>query len=140
MNPTIRNILAVIIGCLAGGCLNLEIVMNSSFFVPPSAGTDLTTAEGLKAAIHLMRPIHFLMPFLAHALGTLAGAYVAAIIAASHKMKIALVIGVVSMAGGIAGVLMYPSPMWFNVLDLVGAYIPMAYLGAKLAGEKKAAA
>jgi hypothetical protein len=32
---------------------------------------------------------------------------------------------------------MMPAPMWFNVMDLVGAYLPMAYLGGKLAIRKK---
>jgi hypothetical protein len=132
MNPTIRNILAVIAGLIAGGVVNMAIVMNSGYLVPPPPGADLTTAEGAKAAMHLMRPIHFLMPFLAHALGTMAGAYLAAILAVSHKMKIALGIGVFFLAGGIADVLMYPSPMWFNVLDLVAAYIPVAYLAGRL--------
>jgi len=29
-------------------------------------------------------------------------------------------------------VLSLPSPIWFNALDLIGAYLPMAYLGYKL--------
>lgn len=31
---------------------------------------------------------------------------------------------------------MLPSPTWFTILDLAGAYIPMAYLGGKLAINK----
>ncbi len=34
-------------------------------------------------------------------------------------------------------VLQLPSPMWFNALDLIVAYIPMAYLGGKLVNRKK---
>jgi hypothetical protein len=30
-------------------------------------------------------------------------------------------------------VLSLPSPIWFNALDLIGAYLPMAYLDRKLA-------
>ena len=138
MNAIIRNTIAVVVGCIVGGCLNLEIVMNSSFFVPPPPGADLTTSQGLKAAMHLMHPIHFLMPFLAHALGTLAGAYTGALIAASHKMKIALGIGAITLAGGIASVFMLPSPLWFTVLDLGLAYIPFAYMGGKIALKGKA--
>jgi hypothetical protein len=32
-------------------------------------------------------------------------------------------------------VFMLPSPMWFNTVDLVVAYIPMAYLGGMIAGR-----
>jgi len=73
------------------------------------------------------------MPFLAHALGALAGAFVAALIATNHKMKFALVIGAFFLIGGIANVFMLPSPIWFAVLDIGVAYLPMGWLGWKLA-------
>ena len=76
------------------------------------------------------------MPFLAHALGTLAGAWLAALLAASHKMGLALGIGVLFLAGGISAVVMLPAPLWFEVLDLLLAYIPMAWLGGRLAIRK----
>ena len=76
------------------------------------------------------------MPFLAHALGTLVGAFIAAKIAVSHKMRFALGLGVFFLLGGIAAVFMLPAPMWYNVTDLVLAYIPMAYLGGKMAVKK----
>jgi hypothetical protein len=60
----------------------------------------------------------------------------ATIIATNHKMKFALGIGVFFLAGGIGSVFMLPSPTWFTVLDLAGAYIPMAYLAGKLALKK----
>ncbi|WP_317129919.1 hypothetical protein [Psychroflexus aestuariivivens] len=76
---------------------------------------------------------HFLFPFLAHALGTFVGAFIAALVAGSRKKLIAMIIGVFFMVGGIANIYMLPSPMWFSVIDLVLAYLPMAYFGAKLA-------
>ena len=115
----------------------MGIITISGSIIPPPNGVDVTTQEGLKAAMHLFEPKHFVLPFLAHALGTFAGAFVAAIIAASNKMKLAMVVGVFFLAGGIASVFMLPSPTWFTVLDLVGAYIPMAYFAGKLVINKK---
>lgn len=132
----IRNILAVLAGAILGSMVNMGIIMLSSTIIPPPEGADLTTEAGLKASMHLMQPKHFIMPFLAHALGTLAGAFVTAIIALSHKMNLALAIGVLFLAGGISMVFMLPSPIWFTLLDLIGAYLPMAYLGGKLAIKK----
>ena len=137
MNPTLKNILAVIIGSVAGSFVNGGIIMISGSVIPPPEGTDITTLEGLKASMHLMEPKHFLMPFLAHALGTLVGAAIAVLIAANNKMIIALIVGLMFMAGGIANVLMLPSPVWFTIVDLAGAYIPMAYIGGWLAMRKK---
>ena len=38
---------------------------------------------------------------------------------------------------GIVMVSMFGGPIWFTVLDLLGAYLPMGYLGGMLAGAKK---
>jgi len=137
MNPIIRNILAVVAGIIIGGAVNMGIILISSSIIPPPEGADITTMEGLKASMHLMQPKHFIMPFLAHALGTLVGAYIAATISVNHKLKFALAIGGWFLLGGIVNIFMLPSPIWFTVVDLAGAYVPMAYLGGKLATKKK---
>jgi len=133
MNPIIKNVLAVIVGLIIGSAVNMGIIMISSSIISPPEGADVTTMEGLKESIHLFQPKHFVLPFLAHALGTLAGAFFAALIAANHKMKFALAIGAFFLIGGIVNAFMLPSPTWFIALDLIGAYIPMAWLGGKLA-------
>lgn len=130
MNPIVKNIIAVVTGIVVGGAVNMGIVMISGSIVPPPQGADVTTMEGLKASMHLFHPINFLMPFLAHAIGTFAGAFLAALIAANHKITFALVIGALNLVGGISNVLMLPSPIWFTIVDLVVAYIPMAYLAS----------
>ena len=136
MNPILKNILAVIAGLLIGSVVNMGIIMMSGSIIPPPEGADLTTVEGLKASMHLMEPKHFLFPFLAHALGTLAGAALTIVLAATHKRRLGMVIAIAFLVGGITNVIMLPSPMWFNILDLAGAYIPMAWLAYKLVGEK----
>jgi hypothetical protein len=136
MKLILRNILAVLVGCISGGALNMLIIMLSEYIIPPPQGADITTMEGLKASMHLFTPINFLMPFLAHALGTLLGAYLASLIAASHKIILGIVIGVCFLIGGVMDIMMLPSPIWFSIVDIAGAYIPMGYLGAKLAIKK----
>ena len=132
MNPILRNILAIIAGVIIGSMVNMGLIMISSSIIPPPSGVDVTDMESLKSSMHLFEAKHFIFPFLAHALGTIAGAYVASLIAVSHKMKFALGVGVFFLLGGITNVFMLPSPLWFIVLDLVGAYIPMGWLGGKL--------
>lgn len=132
MNPVLKNILAVIAGAIIGSAVNMAIIMLSGSIIPPPEGADVTTMEGLKASMHLFEAKHFIMPFLAHAVGTFAGAMIAAFIAASHKMKFAIAVGVFFLVGGTMNIFMLPSPMWFNILDLVVAYIPMAFLGGRM--------
>lgn len=86
--------------------------------------------------MHLFGPKNFVFPFMAHALGVLAGAFLAGIIAVNHKMKFALSIGIFFLMGGIANAFLLPAPNWFIVLDLTVAYIPLGYLGGKLAIRK----
>lgn len=136
MNPIVKNILAIVAGALIGSVVNMGIIMMSGTIIPPPEGADVTTMEGLKASMHLMAPKHFLFPFVAHALGTFAGAALTSVLAATNKMRLAMAIGILFLIGGIANVFMLPSPMWFNIVDLVGAYIPMALIAWKLVGEK----
>ena len=133
MHPVLRNILAIVLGLVAGSLVNGGIIQISSSVIAPPEGVDVMTAEGLKAGLHLFEPKHFLMPFLAHALGTLFGAFVAAKICAGPKMLYAMIIGFFFLLGGISMIFMVPSPLWFSIVDLTIAYLPMAFLGARLA-------
>ena len=136
MNPLLKNILAIIAGAFVGSVVNMGIIMMSSSIIPPPQGVDATTMEGLKSAMHLFEPKHFILPFLAHALGTFTGAFVAAKIATNHKMRFAMAIGLLFLAGGITNIVMLPSPIWFTILDIGVAYIPMAYFAGKLVVNK----
>ena len=128
-----RNIIAVIVGLVVGSIVNMALIMLSGQVVPAPAGADVTTMEGLQASMHLFEPKHFVFPFLAHALGTLVGAFVASMLAATQRMKLALLVAVLFLVGGIVNVVLLPSPLWFTALDLIVAYIPMGWLGHKLA-------
>ena len=132
MPNLLRNVLAVIAGIVIGGGVNMAIITLGPSLIPPPAGVDTSSAEGLSKAMHLFEPRHFLMPFLAHALGTLAGSLVAYLIAASYKAQIGYAIGAVFLCGGVAASFMIPAPTWYIALDLLAAYIPMAWLGVQI--------
>lgn len=132
MNVIVRNVLAVIVGCVIGMIVNMAIIVVSAQIIPPPAGVDSTTTEGLAAAMHLFEAKHFIFPFLAHAIGTFAGAFIAARIAATHKMAFAISIGVFFLIGGVTMAYQLPAPMWFEILDLTCAYILMGWLAGKL--------
>ncbi|MBL4707281.1 MAG: hypothetical protein JKY48_02420 [Flavobacteriales bacterium] len=132
MKNVFRNIAAVLIGLVIGSIVNSGIIDLSGNLVALPEDVDPNDIESIKANIHLYDPIHFLFPFLAHTLGTLAGAIVATLIAVSHKLKLAMSIGFVFLLGGIAINVMLAGPIWFTILDLVLAYLPMAWLGRSL--------
>lgn len=133
MRRVLRLVLAVVAGLLVGSLVNMGLLMLSGHVIPPPGGADVTTAEGLEASLHLFEPKHFVFPFLAHALGTLVGAIVATVLTPGRTPGPAWVIGAAFLLGGIISVAMLPAPLWFSVLDLVLAYLPMAWLGHRVA-------
>jgi hypothetical protein len=132
MNSKIKNILAVIIGWIAGSIVNMSLITAGSK-VFPIKGIDPDDMEAYAEIMPSLGSKHFIFPFLAHALGTLVGAAIAYLIATNHKMKFAFAIGVLFLLGGIAINYMLPGPIWFKATDILLAYIPMAWLGGKIA-------
>ena len=132
MKTLIKNTLVVILGLAFGASVNMSLIILGPYLIPPPAGVDVTDAQSIDASIHLFAPKHFVMPFLAHALGTLAGAVTAFLIAASFRSIFAYAIGAVFLVGGISVTFMIPAPAWFTILDLVVAYVPMAWIGIRL--------
>lgn len=127
-----RNSLAIIIGFITGSIVNMALVTIGPQIIPLPPEVDMTDPSKLAATIHLLEPRHFLFPFLAHALGTLVGALLAYLLAASHQALFARIVGALFLAGGIVASRMIPAPMWFIVLDLAVAYLPMAWAGVWL--------
>jgi hypothetical protein len=137
MPNLLRNVLALLAGIAVGGGVNMGLITLSPRLIPPPAGVDVSSAEGLGKSMHLFQPRHFIMPFLAHAVGTLAGALAAYLVAASYKAQIAYVMGAVFLCRGVAASFLIPAPTWFIALDLLAAYLPMAWLGIQLGTRMK---
>ena len=132
MKTTVRNILAIIIGWFIGSAINMGLIEAGHVLIPIE-GLDPNDMKALAKVMPTLSAKYFIFPFLAHALGTLIGAIVAGWIAASHKMKFSLAIGVLFLLGGIAVSFMLPAPIWFIACDIIIAYIPMAFIGGKIA-------
>ena len=136
MNPTLKNVIAVVVGLIVGMVCNMLILMLGFKFGGFPEGLDFADPDSLKNMLPNFELKHFITPFLAHASQALVGGFVAAKIAANNKMKMALIVGGLSLLGGIMNILNIGGPMWYNALDVILAYIPMSWLGARLAGVK----
>lgn len=133
INPLIRNMLAVLAGMVVFTLVNTGLVYLGPYVFPLPAGADLSSPEAFASSVPLFKIQHFVFPFLGHALGTLSGAYTGARIATRPQMTVVGVIGGVALFGGIMNAYHMPAPIWFEVFDLFLAYLPMAWLGGKLA-------
>jgi len=132
MPVILRNILAVVVGFILGSVVNMALVTVGPSLIPLPPGVDMRDAQSLAKGMALFEPRHFVMPFLAHALGAFTGALIAYLIAASRKQTFAWVIGALFLCGGIAASYMIPAPAWFIALDLLAAYLPMAWLAIRV--------
>ncbi len=132
MAEIFRNIIAVVVGLFLGSVVNMAIIMTGLLVFPLPAGVDMSNMENFAENLKQFQTVNFVAPWLAHALGTFVGAFLTALIAGSHKMKLAMVIAFFFLLGGISMVTMYGGPMWFILADLIGAYLPMGFFGGKL--------
>lgn len=135
-NPLINNTLIILASIFIGSIINMSIVLLGPNIIPPPDGADVTTIKGLKESMHLFQLKHFLFPFLAHALGTFNGALIAAKFSKFNNTRNALIVGAIFLFGGVTDVFSLPTPIWFALIDLIIAYIPMAYLATKLVMKK----
>jgi hypothetical protein len=137
MNPVLKNALAVLGGIIIGIFINASILSLGEFIVGAPDGVDLSDPNNVANNIHLFKFKHFAMPWLAHAMGTLVGAFTAVKLAANYHFNYAMVVGAFFFTGGsIMAYMIQGAPLWVNITDLVFAYFPMAWIGAKLANKK----
>ena len=133
----IKNILAVTIGIILGAIVNMYIIEYLQKVIKLPQGVNPKDIKSLKEGIYLFEPKHFVGPFLAHSIGVLVGAYLAAKIGASKNLILAIIVGSFFFIGGVYMVYILDAPIWFSVLDIIVAYIPMAFLGWKLSRKSK---
>ena len=128
-----HGVVATLCGFVAGSVVNMGLIQLGSYMMPPPPEMDMSTMEGIRLALPMLSPAHFVFPLLAHSFGTLVGAFVTArLVAAASKWS--LVVGGLFFLGGVSMVKMVGGPLWFIALDLLLAYFPMAPLGSTLAG------
>lgn len=132
MKNKIQNIIGLILGLIIGSMVNMSIISVSDNLIPLPAGIDPEDVNSLRNNIHLFQPKNYVMPFLAHALGTLSGAYIAAKIATVKKNLFAYTVGVFFLIGGIFAANMIGTPLIPSAVDIIFAYIPMAWIALKL--------
>ncbi|MCX6140605.1 MAG: hypothetical protein NTX15_07245 [Candidatus Kapabacteria bacterium] len=138
MPPLVRQILFAVIGIVIGAVANMIVLKAGMSVVPFPAGFDPNTPEGIEGAMQHFTFANFLVPFLAHALGTLAGAFIASIWSGTTTRLPALIVAGMFFVGGVVMILQIPStPVWFMFLDLGLGYFPMGYLAHAITSKKQ---
>ena len=121
----IKNIGIFIVGITLGGIINMSLIITGGLVFPFYENFNPMNAINWDFK-------YFIFPFLAHALGTLSGSFIASKLSNNKSNIIPLIIGIYFLAGGIYMMTILPAPTWFIILDLSLCYIPMAFLGWKI--------
>ncbi len=138
MPATIRNILAVMGGLAVGMAINMAIIkINSSVLFPAPPGADLSDTTQLKAYVATLPASAFLVVMLAHLGQSFVGGWIAARAGASRPMLLAMIVGAVSLYGGLMMMMEIRGPTWFAVeLPL---YLVVAWLAGGIERRRRAA-
>ena len=134
-----RNIAAVLAGLVVGMIVNMAFVMlNSYVLFPMPEGTTFEDPALFGAYIETLPTAAFLVVLVAHLGQSFVGGWVAARLSSSHAMALAMIIGVLSLAGGIANMVQIPGPTWLMIeLPL---YLVVAWLAGRIELKRRAAA
>ena len=132
-----NRILSVIMGVITGWVLvSIGDMINYKLFPAPK-NFDYTNKESLKSFIDDLPVKAFLIMLLFWAISVFVGGFVTGKIAKLNWRKASLITGGILLLSSIGNMLMIPQPIWMNIIVII-MYIPLAYLGGKIAANTSA--
>lgn len=108
----VRNVGAVILGMLIGSVVNMAVVVGMTVIWPLPEGVDIANTEQMAAYVATLPAAAWLCAMLAHLLQALVGGGVAARVGRSHPVRLALVVGGLSLIGGVMNAINLSAPLW----------------------------
>ncbi len=133
-----RNIGAVILGLIVGMIVNMLILQINSMFFPLPEGLDPTDYDALKSAMQSQPAAAWIGVIAAHLGQAFVGGWVAARLGVSRPLLLALIVGGLSLAGGIANAVMLSTPAWTWIE--MPLYLVVAWLAGKQVERSRASA
>jgi len=133
----IRNIIALVVGLALGMVVNLALVsLNMSLLHPMPAGSSMSDPVQFQAYLDTLPATAFLVAVLAHLGQAFVGGWVAARLCTTRPVVFAMIIGAISLAGGISMMATYKGPDWmFIELPL---YLVVAWLAGRCEQNRRA--
>lgn len=127
----LRNLIAVVVGMLAGMAVNMSLVLLAMFLYPMPEGVDFSDSEAMPAYFATIPATGFLIVLAAHLGQSFFGGLVAALLSSDRPRVMALIIGGLTLIGGVANLIKLPHPLWMW-LEVPG-YLLTAWFAASLA-------
>ena len=126
MKGLVRNIFAVIIGLLFGSAVNMAIIQLNTVLHPMPEGLDPNDSVKFGEYVATLPVSALLTVILAHLSQALVGGWVAARLAGTVPMVLAMIVGGLTLLGGVVMMMMVPHPAWMWIeapLYLVVAWL-----------------
>jgi len=126
----LRNIGAAVVGLAAGMAVNMLFVMLTGSLYSMPEGLDFTDQTGMAKFMATLLVTAFLIIFLAHLGQPFVGAWVGLRISENKIFLVTMIVGILSLTGGIINMMSMPLPSWMMIeLPL---YLVVAWGAAQL--------
>lgn len=133
----LRNVLGVIVGLSAGVVVNWLLIKVNTGIYPPPEGTDMMDPEQANAYIATLPATAFILVILAHLGQAFVGGWVAAKVGKSRPVLLAMIIGVLTLIGGIMNAIMLTeAPKWMMIE--LPFYLIVAWYAGKMVEKSRA--
>ena len=132
----LKNFGAVVVGLIAGMIFNMAVIqLNMAVLHPAPADLDPNDMEQFQAYMDGLPTLAFLVVMVAHLGQAFFGGWVAARLSASHAVAMSMIIGLLSLAGGILMMTMVSGPTWMYIeLPL---YLVLAYVAGRMVEKSR---
>jgi hypothetical protein len=112
----IRNTLATVAGLAVGSTINMALILlNAYVLFPMPEGMDMHDPEQMNAYVAGLPLPAFLVVLAAHLGQSFVGGWTAARLAGNRPLLLAMIVGVVSLAGGILNMMTIHGPTWMYI-------------------------
>ena len=133
----LRNVGAVFAGLIVGMALNMAIIMVNLIPFPMPEGLSMQDQEGFSAWAKTLPATAFILPMVAHLAQAFFGGWAAARLGASSPMRLAMIIGVGSLLGGIYNAMSLEIPTWMWIE--MPFYLVLAWVAGNIEVKRRAA-
>ena len=130
-----RNILSVFVGLVVGFLFNASCVALNGHLFPAPKDFSWEDSDVVSAYFDALPLAAFLIVLVAHLGQSFFGGYVAGRISKDCVMMVAMIVGGLSLVGGIMNFMMLPLPMW--MLIEMPLYLIVAWWAGNIAMKKR---
>ena len=133
----VRNIAGVVVGLFVGSVANMALIFANMALFPAPPDLDIMDPEAFAAYAAGLPDTAFILPMVAHLAQAFIGGWVAARIGASRPVLLALIVGVLSLVGGVLNMMNFPdAPIWMWA-EMPG-YLAVAWAAGTLEQRRRA--